>query len=107
MKYLSKRFVFCSKCTYVSELVQRNPGLSWSLPGSGALPTDVMPVDQSNDDALCNESGLDIKLLIWPIQCFSTAISWPKIRSLREYSSHIFYCCFVENDHLVEANQIA
>lgn len=83
MKYLSKRFVFCSKCTYMSELVQRNPGLSWSLPGSGALPTDAMPVGQSNDDALCNESGLVIiKLLIWPIKCFSTAVSWPKIRSL-------------------------
>lgn len=80
MKYLSKRFVFCSKCTYMSELVQRNPGLSWSLPGSGALPTDAMPVGQSNDDALCNKSGLVIiKLLIWPIKCFSTAVSWPYI----------------------------
>lgn len=48
----------------MSELVQRNPGLSWSLPGSGALPTDAMPVGQSNDDALCNESGLVVKLLI-------------------------------------------
>lgn len=48
------------------QLVERNPGgLSWSLPGFGALPTDAMPLSQSNNDALCNESELVIKLFIW------------------------------------------
>lgn len=48
------------------QLVERNPGgLSWSLPGFGALPTDAMPLSQSNDDALCNELELVIKPFIW------------------------------------------